>query len=107
MRDKVNWSMNPDAKLTPEEALAWFELQKVPPPRTDVDFTINKAIEMAKQAIEKQIPKKPYYFGDGYADRMLVYDEARCPTCECDFEEGMTNWGCKFCPDCGQALDWK
>lgn len=65
-----------------------------------------ETFEKVKGAVGKQIPKKPYYFGDGYADGMLVYDEARCPACECDFEEGMTNWGCKFCPDCGQALDW-
>lgn len=63
-------------------------------------------IGIAISALEKQILKKPNYFGDGYADGMLVYDEAKCPVCECDFEEGMTNWGCKFCPDCGQALDW-
>ena len=49
---------------------------------------------------------KPYYFSDGYADGFPVYDEARCPICECDFEEESTNWGCKYCPDCGQALDW-
>ena len=66
----------------------------------------NQMLHCAEEALEKQIPKKPYYFGDGYANGMLVYDEARCPACECDFEEGMTNWGCKFCPDCGQALDW-
>ena len=55
---------------------------------------------------EKQTPIKPYYFSDGYADGFPVYDEARCPICECDFEEESTNWGCKYCPDCGQALDW-
>lgn len=55
---------------------------------------------------EKQTPMKPYYFSDGYADGFPVYDEARCPICECDFEEESTNWGCKYCPDCGQALDW-
>ena len=65
-----------------------------------------ETFEKVKAAVEKQTAKKPYYFGDGYADGMLVYDEARCPDCECDFDEGMTNWGCKFCPDCGQALDW-
>ena len=59
------------------------------------------------EVIEKQIPKKPEYSGDGYSDGELVYDYAKCPECGNDnFEYGINNWGCKFCPDCGQALDW-
>lgn len=61
---------------------------------------------LAISALEKQIPQKPNLQGDGYADGELVYDYAECPVCNCDFEEDTTNWGCKFCPDCGQALDW-
>lgn len=57
-------------------------------------------------ALEKQIPKKPEYWGDGYADGVLCYDYAKCPICERDFEEGINDWGCKYCADCGQALDW-
>ena len=65
-----------------------------------------ECLEMSKQALEKQIPKKPNLQGDGYADGELVYDYAECPVCGCDFEEESNCWGCKFCPDCGQALDW-
>ena len=61
---------------------------------------------LAIKALEKQIPQKPNFQGDGYADGVLVYDYAECPVCECDFEEESRDWGCKFCPDCGQALDW-
>ena len=62
---------------------------------------------MAIEALNKQIPKKPIYYGDGYADGKEVYDMAECPTCDNnDFEEGINNWGCKYCPNCGQALDW-
>ena len=95
--------------MTPQEAIDFIDNEV----QIDVRYCsiqqIDKTREVfsfAKEALEKQIPKKPYYFGDGYANGMLVYDEARCPVCEGDFEEGMTNWGCKFCPDCGQALDW-
>lgn len=62
--------------------------------------------EICHKALEKQIPQKPNLQGDGYADGELVYDYAECPVCGCDFEEESNCWGCKFCPDCGQALDW-
>lgn len=38
-------------------------------------------------ALQKQIPKKPTFEGDGYADGAMVYD----------------TW---ICPNCGQAIDW-
>lgn len=52
---------------------------------------LSEALQMAIQALEKQIPKKPI-------DRCM-YEE--CPTCgnvEIVF--------CQHCPDCGQKLDW-
>lgn len=68
---------------------------------------VNEACRMGMKALEKQIPKKPEYSGDGYSDGKLVYDYAKCPECGNDnFEYDINNWGCKFCPDCGQALDW-
>lgn len=68
---------------------------------------IIEANGVAISALEKQIPKKPTYEGDGYADGVFVYDRAICPCCgNDDFEYDINNWGCKFCPDCGQALDW-
>ena len=62
--------------------------------------------ELAINALEKQIPKKPEYEADGYADGELVYDYAKCPICGHDFEYGINDWGCKYCSDCGQKLDW-
>lgn len=55
----------------------------------------------------KQVPKAVFYQGDGYADGHLVYDEAQCPECGTWFEESSENWETPFCPNCGQALDWK
>ena len=66
--------------------------------------------DIAKQIVSK-IPsaesKEVYYSGDGYADGYMVYDMAECPNCGREFEESDEIWGCNFCPDCGQALEWE
>lgn len=57
--------------------------------------------------LERQIPMKPDYWGDGFDDDgNIVYDQAKCPVCGHDFEYQINEWGSKFCQDCGQALDW-
>lgn len=65
-----------------------------------------EVLQMAVDAIDKQVPMQPRYEGDGYCDGELVYDMAYCPKCDHDFEYNINDWGSKFCPDCGQALDW-
>ena len=55
-------------------------------------------LDMAIQALEKQIPKKP-------ADQHGVWLNKRCPSCDYVIsrsEEGIFN----YCKKCGQALDW-
>lgn len=63
----------------------------------------DKALAMAQKALEKQIPKK--------FETYTYYPEDKiCPICYEDF----TGLDCllesgekyKFCPACGQALDW-
>ena len=63
-----------------------------------------KSLEMAIAALEKQIPKKPTYEGDGYWNGQLVYDTWICPNCEKRYEVDCDNYD--YCPDCGQAIDW-
>lgn len=62
------------------------------------------ALHIAIKALEKQIPKKPYFEGDGYFDGELVMDTWICPCCgkcfEVDYEEY------NHCTECGQAIDW-
>lgn len=60
--------------------------------------------EKAKAAIEKQIPKRPDFEGDGYADGQLVYDTWICPCCEKHYEVDYDDYA--HCPDCGQKIDW-
>lgn len=62
---------------------------------------------MAISALEKQIPKKPTYFGDGHeSDGSLVRYEWICPNCESryDYEVDYDNYS--YCPNCGQKIDW-
>ena len=57
----------------------------------------NKAIDMAIQALEKQIPKK------------VTEDEAfgQCPVCGYAFNSELVNeYDIKYCPFCGQTLDF-
>ena len=62
-----------------------------------------EAIQIAIQALEKQIPKKVQL---RHIRKFDGFDDGECPTCgnsvsrDCD---GTDN----FCPDCGQKLDWR
>lgn len=54
-------------------------------------------IEFAIKALEKQIPKKP--IDDGAF--------CLCPICNTEFNSELHyEYEIKFCPYCGQALDW-
>ena len=60
-----------------------------------------EALDVAIQALEKQIPKKP----------MISYDERVkenwCSCSVCTFGFGWKRTiHYKYCPDCGQKLDW-
>lgn len=87
--------------MTGEEAIKILEINSICSPKA-TEF--KKAVEIAKNAIKKQIPKKvniqrymdtkcdcgyefSKHYGDGYYDIPF---------------ENKT----KYCPDCGQALDW-
>lgn len=72
----------------------------------EVQPEINAALNMAIKACDKQVPKRPYYEGDGYDENgKLIYDIAYCPVCNHWFEYNINDWGNEHC-ECGQALDW-
>lgn len=58
----------------------------------------NKAISMAIDALEKQIPKKIVKGKD-------LFWEYQCPNTNCD-TQFTRHASYKFCPGCGQAIDW-
>lgn len=60
--------------------------------------------ETAIEALEKQLPKKPTYEGDGYApDGTFIWDEWLCPNCGSRYEVDYDDYS--YCPNCGQRLD--
>lgn len=63
-----------------------------------------EALSMAIYTLEKQIPKKPTYEGDGYDENgNLIYDTWICPCCDEYYEVDYDNY--EHCPKCGQAID--
>ena len=91
--------------MTPQEALE--NLKNILD--YEVDYNPYKlALNMAINALEKQIPKKPNGIYDEnkcekdkkefYYEQVLI---GQCPSCNQEVQEGM-----KFCMDCGQAIDW-
>ena len=61
----------------------------------------NKAISMAIEALEKQIPKKPLHMHKNYY----------CPICKEDgwmlWDDAIPNDMDKYCGKCGHAIDWR
>ena len=86
--------------MTPKEAL---EIRNNPTFKDVDNEELSKCID---EALEKQIPKKPTFEGDGYADDgELMYDTWICPCCEKDYELDYEEY--EFCPNCGQAIKWE
>ena len=95
-----------DVILTDEEALIQIGTipTKIWEQLSDVD---SKALGMALQALEKQIPKKPRKTDSyrGVLKRVYAYV---CPTCGNACLEKYMNerQNTMFCWNCGQKLDW-
>lgn len=70
--------------------------------------THGKFLDMAIEALEKQIPKKPYI--QQIEVDYYEHDCYECPNCdsflgyvsECKEEHYQNN----YCPECGQKIDW-
>lgn len=90
--------------MTPQETLKSIEKQ-----RNEFGFNGNLYVTVdeyytIKQALEKQIPKRPDYEGDGYDDKgNLINDTWICPCCEKPYEIDYEEYD--HCPNCGQAID--
>lgn len=64
------------------------------------------ALDMAIEVLEKQIPKKPTFEGDGFdGNGNITYDTWICPCCGEEYEVDYDDH--KYCPWCGQMIDWR
>lgn len=65
----------------------------------DIDW-----LEKAKEALEKQIPKKVKYLNrHGGGSDLYNKDYFNCPSCGRRLRNKQKD---KYCPNCAQALDW-
>ena len=78
--------------MTPQEAIGRIKNHNEVHSRKERHFAVHitEALNMAVEALEKQIPKKP-----------SETDNARCIHCACVVKRDE-----RFCKNCGQALDW-
>lgn len=94
--------------MTNEEAIEHIRKLMISSVQSSVGAEIRPiayAFEKGIAALEKQIPKLPIIIGDGYADGEMVYDEWECPSCGSVYEIYSHEY--KYCPNCGQAIDWE
>lgn len=87
--------------MTESEAIK--ELHEIRSVCTIIPQKRAEAIDIAIDALKKQIPIEPYIEGDGYADGYLVYDTWVCPNCETHYEINYDDYD--YCPHCGQHID--
>lgn len=89
--------------MTLQEAIKILKINCVCSPKA-TEFI--EASNVAAEAIEKRIPMPLDYEGDGYADDgNILYDTAICCGCGRRFERYCEEHY-KYCPGCGQALNW-
>ena len=67
--------------------------------RTNADNYDNCALDLAIEALKKQIPEKPRLAK--FSDTGIVYSQD-CPACKHKLFIGTT-----YCRDCGQKIDWE
>lgn len=90
--------------MTNEEAKALFE-EDLKDGKCSNDCPECNAREMAISALEKQIPKKPTFECGGFdGNGNIIYDIWICPCCKDKYVVDYDDY--KYCPRCGQALDW-
>lgn len=85
--------------MTESEAIK--ELHKIRPRGGIIPQKRAEALDVAIQALEKQIPTKVLHSYDDIIDEMWCY----CPTCYAGLGWGNVDTH-KYCMNCGQKLDW-
>lgn len=106
--------------MTIDEAIKWFE-DELSGGKCSPDCVRCNANEMALNALRYQqammgqettmeqdkrlIPRTPELWGDGFDDDgNIILDSWNCPNCKGSYEVDYDKY--KYCPECGQAIDW-
>ena len=89
--------------MTLQEAIQILEVAKAEC-EWNAPLEYQAAIDVAIEALDKQIPKKLIAESDGYADGSMVYDIFYCPSCDHRLEEDEVE---DYCPNCGQKICWE
>lgn len=63
------------------------------------------ALAEAALALYNQVPKRIADI-DSFQMNGITYRSARCPICRVRFDEDDSRWLSRYCPNCGQYLDW-
>lgn len=84
--------------MTYDEAIEYLKILKLAESDDSVGMLKKETYDMAIEALEKQIPKKP--MGEKYK---LIEGFGNCPNCN-NFIDDMRSY--RVCSRCGQAIDW-
>ena len=82
--------------MTENEALEIIKRKSSIPMDNETFDEIEEAYDIAIEALEKQIPKKPDI------EKFWGYDDLMCPNCK-----GYKIRKPNYCSSCGQHLDWE
>ena len=90
--------------MTPKEAISTLELA-ISEVEWNYPLDISVALETAMEALKKQIPRKPI----DVCTPVVTW--GLCPICKGELNKlgnqpNRVFKGTKYCPDCGQALEW-
>ena len=87
-------------KMTPEEALFLFNNMEFAEKYQGKDEYAEVTL-VIKEALEKQIAKKPVIVGEEYIFEKDEWEkDYECPTCGNPYADD------SYCSCCGQAIDW-
>lgn len=83
--------------MKPQEAIG---IMKIAIAEVEWEYPMDYAVafEMAIEALEKQVPKKPIGF---------KYEQISCPNCSVSLVYCLHSYEGSYCEDCGQRLDWE
>lgn len=95
--------------MTPQEAIEILEINAICSPKAT---KFKEAVEVAKQALEKQIPKKTTEEernrGIDISGEYDIDFHLCCPICGAvvgTYEAGVNEYFENYCSNCGQAID--